>query len=200
MKKLAIVVAGATLAALTGCGGASSSSAPAPTSSAPAPISAPAPTSASAPISVPAPISAPAPTNTGAVHAAAAAPRPHKVAPVQPTPKAEECWQCGTVQDVHLEKRKGEGGAVGVVSGAVVGGLLGNQVGKGNGKKLATVGGAIAGGFAGNEVEKQVTSKEVWVTKVRMKDGTERTFEHDAKPAWAPGSAVKADGKTLVLL
>ncbi|WP_032969321.1 glycine zipper 2TM domain-containing protein, partial [Stenotrophomonas maltophilia] len=34
----------------------------------------------------------------------------------------------------------------GTATGAVIGGLLGNQVGGGNGKKLATVAGAGAGG------------------------------------------------------
>lgn len=41
---------------------------------------------------------------------------------------------------------------VGTGVGAVVGGLLGNQVGGGNGKTLATVAGAMLGGYAGNEV------------------------------------------------
>ncbi len=41
---------------------------------------------------------------------------------------------------------------VGTGVGAVVGGLLGNQVGGGNGKKLATVAGLLLGGYAGNEV------------------------------------------------
>jgi uncharacterized protein YcfJ len=41
---------------------------------------------------------------------------------------------------------------VGTGVGAVVGGLLGNQVGGGNGKKIATVAGVILGGYAGNEV------------------------------------------------
>jgi hypothetical protein len=41
---------------------------------------------------------------------------------------------------------------VGTGLGAVVGGVLGNQVGGGNGKKLATVAGLLLGGYAGNEV------------------------------------------------
>jgi uncharacterized protein YcfJ len=41
---------------------------------------------------------------------------------------------------------------VGTGVGAVVGGLLGNQVGGGNGKKIATVAGVLLGGYAGNEV------------------------------------------------
>ena len=41
----------------------------------------------------------------------------------------------------------------GTATGAVVGGLLGNQIGKGNGRKLATVGGAVAGGLVGRNVQ-----------------------------------------------
>ena len=114
--------------------------------------------------------------------------------------KLHACSDCGTVQAVVKEKRKGEGGAVGIVGGAVVGGLLGNQVGGGNGKKLATVGGAVAGGFAGNEVQKHVTAKEVWVTKVKLKDGSVRTFEQEKQPAWKSGAVVKVHKNTLTLI
>ena len=41
---------------------------------------------------------------------------------------------------------------LGVGAGALIGGLVGNQVGGGNGKKLATVAGLIGGGFLGNEI------------------------------------------------
>lgn len=41
---------------------------------------------------------------------------------------------------------------VAIGTGAVVGGLLGNQVGDGNGKKLATLAGIIGGGYLGNEI------------------------------------------------
>lgn len=41
---------------------------------------------------------------------------------------------------------------VGTGVGAVVGGLLGNQIGGGNGRKIATVAGALLGGYTGNEV------------------------------------------------
>ncbi len=43
---------------------------------------------------------------------------------------------------------------VGMGLGAVVGGLIGNQVGSGNGRKLATIAGAVGGGYVGNEVAK----------------------------------------------
>ena len=117
--------------------------------------------------------------------------------PAQSRSAVELCNSCGTVQQVTPVKRKGQGGAAGVVGGAVVGGLLGNQVGGGSGKTLATVGGAVAGGYVGNEVQKNVTSKTVWVTRVRMKDGSIRTFEQEAKPNWTAGSVVKASGHSL---
>ena len=41
---------------------------------------------------------------------------------------------------------------VGIGTGAVIGGLIGNQVGGGNGKKLATVAGIIGGGMIGNQM------------------------------------------------
>jgi uncharacterized protein YcfJ len=41
---------------------------------------------------------------------------------------------------------------LGIGAGALIGGLIGNQVGGGNGKKLATVAGVIGGGMVGNEV------------------------------------------------
>lgn len=44
---------------------------------------------------------------------------------------------------------------VAIGTGAVVGGLLGSQVGSGNGRKLATVAGIIGGGMLGNQYANQ---------------------------------------------
>ncbi|KRB78280.1 glycine zipper 2TM domain-containing protein [Noviherbaspirillum sp. Root189] len=44
---------------------------------------------------------------------------------------------------------------VGIGVGAVVGGLLGNQIGKGSGRTLATVAGVIGGGYVGNEIARR---------------------------------------------
>jgi uncharacterized protein YcfJ len=41
---------------------------------------------------------------------------------------------------------------IGIGTGAIIGGLIGNQIGGGNGKKLATVAGVIGGGMLGNEI------------------------------------------------
>ena len=107
------------------------------------------------------------------------------------------CEDCGTVQEVRHEKQKGEGGMLGIVAGAAAGGLLGNQVGRGTGKTLATVGGAVAGGYAGNEVQKRVSSKDLWITHVKMRDGSVRTFEQESQPGWKTGAIVKVHGRGL---
>ena len=126
--------------------------------------------------------------------AGAIADNPHGLPPgIARKMHASECRDCGTVQAVKLEKRKGEGGAV-------AGGLIGNQFGKGDGKTLATVGGAVAGGFVGNEVQKRVTTKDVWITQIKMRDGSLRTFEHDAQPGWKTGQVVKVQGTSVTIV
>ena len=48
---------------------------------------------------------------------------------------------------------------VGIGTGAVIGGLIGNQVGGGNGKKLATLAGIIGGGMIGNEIQNRHSNR-----------------------------------------
>ena len=62
---------------------------------------------------------------------------------------------CGDETVVHREPYKDRHQIGGTVAGAVIGGLVGHQIGGGRGKDLATVGGAVAGGFAGHEIQKQ---------------------------------------------
>ncbi|RZI84898.1 MAG: glycine zipper 2TM domain-containing protein [Rubrivivax sp.] len=79
---------------------------------------------------------------------------------------------CGQVTAVTARTVKGQGTGLGVVGGAVLGGLVGNQVGKGTGNTVMTVGGAVAGGYAGNEVEKNMKKHTVYRTSVRLDNGT----------------------------
>jgi outer membrane lipoprotein SlyB len=101
----------------------------------------------------------------------------------------------GTVQSVQAVEVKGKGSGVGVVAGAVVGGLLGNQVGRGTGNTVATVGGAVAGGFAGNEVEKHVKKHTLYKTSVKLDDGSVHTYTVGQQ--YAVGARVKVSGKKL---
>ncbi|WP_355660816.1 glycine zipper 2TM domain-containing protein [Halomonas salifodinae] len=68
---------------------------------------------------------------------------------------------------------------VGTAAGAIVGGLLGNQVGGGSGRKLATVAGAVGGGLAGREVQNRVEANQVQpVTERQCHTVTETHEEH----------------------
>lgn len=106
------------------------------------------------------------------------------------------CHSCGQVVDVQAITQQAQGSGVGVVAGALLGGVLGNQVGGGNGRKLATVAGAVGGGYAGNEIEKRARATTSYQVRVRMEDGDSRTFSYGQQPAWSVGDRVRVvDGK-----
>jgi outer membrane lipoprotein SlyB len=111
--------------------------------------------------------------------------------PVTKTPVAAICAHCGVVQSVHEVNTKGEGSAIGVVGGAVVGGVLGNQVGHGDGRKVATVIGAVGGAVAGNEIEKHVKSTKSYEVTVRFDDGSSRVITEPDSTTWRAGDKVK---------
>ena len=108
------------------------------------------------------------------------------------------CQDCGVVESIRSVESPGEGGAIGTIGGAVVGGVLGNQVGRGSGRTAATVVGAGAGAYAGHEIEKNVTRKVRYQMRVRMSDGTYRTFHQSAQPTLAIGQKVRVTGQGVV--
>jgi outer membrane lipoprotein SlyB len=108
------------------------------------------------------------------------------------------CQDCGVIESIRSVESPGEGSAIGAIGGAVVGGILGNQVGRGSGRTAATVVGAGAGAYAGHEIEKNVTKKAHYQVRVRMSDGTYRTFHQSAQPALAIGQKVRVTGQGIV--
>lgn len=108
---------------------------------------------------------------------------------------AVACANCGVIEAVRAVQQKGQGSGVGAVAGGVLGGVVGNQMGKGSGKTAMTVLGAIGGGFAGNEVEKQTHTVTVYEVRVRMDDGSVRTFTQSTEPA--PGTRVEVNGHSF---
>jgi len=74
------------------------------------------------------------------------------------TPRQE----CHDEQVTRTKTPKDTNRLAGTGIGAVVGGLLGHQVGGGNGKVLATVAGAAAGGYAGNKIEQKVQQGDTY--------------------------------------
>ena len=83
----------------------------------------------------------------------------------------------------------------GTATGAVVGGLLGNQVGGGNGKTAMTVLGAAGGAFAGNKIEQNMKKVTVYQVRVRMNDGSTRNVE--VSSSVPVGSRVIVEGNNL---
>jgi outer membrane lipoprotein SlyB len=110
---------------------------------------------------------------------------------VQVAQPARVCNNCGRIESVHTVQSQASPSGVGVVGGAVVGGLLGNQVGSGNGRTLATIAGAVGGGYAGNEVEKRTHTTTTYQVRVRMENGQMRNFPYNNPPNWRQGDRVR---------
>ena len=87
-----------------------------------------------------------------------------------------KCSECGVIESVRQVEQRGEGTGLSAAGGAVVGGLLGHQVGGGRGKDVMTVVGAVGGAVAGNQIEKQMNSIIGYEITVRVDDGSSRVF------------------------
>ena len=101
------------------------------------------------------------------------------------------CEECGVIESTREVETKGEGTGLGAVGGAVVGGLLGNQIGAGRGKQVATAVGAVGGVLAGNEIEKRVKSTKSYEVTVRLDDGSSRVIHEASATAWRTGDHVR---------
>jgi outer membrane lipoprotein SlyB len=87
----------------------------------------------------------------------------------------------GVVQSIEVVRQDnsgigGSGVGAGTILGAVVGGIVGNQVGGGSGKTAATVLGAAGGAYAGNQIEKRNQNpSEAYRFTIRMNNGSYQT-------------------------
>jgi len=72
--------------------------------------------------------------------------------------------ECHDEQVTHTKPVKDQNRLIGTGIGALVGGILGHQVGGGSGKTLATVAGAGAGGYAGNKIQQNAQQKDTYTT------------------------------------
>ena len=106
-------------------------------------------------------------------------------------PAPQVCGNCGVIEAIHEVNTRAEGSGVGAAGGAVVGGLLGNQVGGGHGKQLATVLGAVGGAVAGNQIEGSVRATRSYNIVVRLDNGKTRTVHQSAAPNWRQGDRVR---------
>jgi len=137
------------------------------------------------------------PAKAAATESPAAKPARARVA-AAPAVAVGECADCGVVSSIRALEAQAAPGGLGAVAGGFVGGILGNQVGRGRGRTGMTVAGAGAGAYAGNEIEKNMNRSATYEIRVRMKDGSYRTFIERAQPALAVGQKVRVTGDGIV--
>lgn len=90
----------------------------------------------------------------------------------------------------------------GTAIGAIVGGLLGSQIGGGSGRSAATVLGAIGGGIAGNRVAQNtapgtVASNPVYRIEVQTDQGYVRTYDVAATGDLRRGDRVRIENGVI---
>ena len=134
----------------------------------------------------PAPALAPAP-----VLAPEAAPRRVEPVRVAEAPARNWCSNCGNIESVREITHRAQGSGLGAAGGAVLGGLLGNQIGGGHGRQLATVAGAVGGAVVGNQVEGNMKATRSYQIRVRLDDGSARTFSQQSAAGWRSGDRVR---------
>ncbi|UVS96422.1 glycine zipper 2TM domain-containing protein [Burkholderia glumae] len=116
----------------------------------------------------------------------------------QPAEPVSVCHTCGTVVAITETRTEGQATGLGAVGGAAAGGLVGNQFGRGGGRTAMTILGALGGGLAGNSVEKHLRSETDYHVRVRMENGTTRTFTYRNPPPFGEGQRVHVERGTLV--
>ena len=86
-----------------------------------------------------------------------------KVTPLMKTIQTPR-QDCHDETVTHQAPVKDQHQIIGTVAGAVVGGVLGHQIGGGTGRDIATVAGAAGGGYAGNRIQKNLQDKDTYTT------------------------------------
>lgn len=108
--------------------------------------------------------------------------------------------QYGTITNIRpISNATGPSGIAGTVVGALIGGVLGNQVGGGRGRDAATVIGALGGAYAGNQIGQQMGAQQASVYRidVQVNDGSMRSFDVPTPGDLRPGERVRLDGNQL---
>lgn len=119
-------------------------------------------------------------------------------------PPEQRCW----IEHQQVAQERGNANVPGAIAGALLGGIIGHQVGSGRGNDLATVGGAVAGGALGANVGRdgggQQTTRDVQRCKeVPSQARTEfwdvtysfRGIEHRLQMAAPPGATITVNDR-----
>ena len=133
-----------------------------------------------------------------------------KVTPITTTIRTPR-QECHDEQVTRQAPVKDDHQVVGTIAGALIGGVIGHQVGGGTGRDIATVAGAAGGGYAGNRVQKNLQDRDT-VTTTEQKcatvyDTSEKTvsyhvrYRFDGRETWVqmdhdPGARIPVhDGR-----
>lgn len=106
--------------------------------------------------------------------------------------------QYGVVQSIELVQQNvasSSGVGAGTIAGAVVGGILGHQVGGGSGNTAATVLGAAGGAYLGNQMEKNQGTQQVNAYKfnIRLNNGSYQSITQTSSDDIRVGDRVQID-------
>ena len=115
------------------------------------------------------------------------------------TVSAYDAQRMSTVQDatvlsVSPVTLQGRDTGVGTVSGAVIGGIAGSNVGGYRTGGIVGIAGAVVGGLIGNAVERDVTQRQGLEILMQLKNGDRRSVIQGA------GSEVFASGDPVILV
>ena len=175
----------------------SNASQPAVETAAPAPTASTAPPEESPPVKKPA-VKKPVVVARNSSPQTQYSPEPAAApAPVTPPAPPPPCYSCGVVESVNAIQQQAPTSGVGAAAGALLGGVLGHQVGGGNGKTLATIAGAVGGGLAGNAVEQNKNTTAGYEIIVRMEDGSRQRFIIKEQ-RWRSGDQVRIDNGNIL--
>jgi len=104
----------------------------------------------------------------------------------------------GVVQSVEVVRQEKSGVGLGTIAGAVVGGVLGNQVGAGRGNTAATVAGAAGGAYVGHQMEnRQAQTSDAYKITVRMEDGSYQSLMQSSNAGFRVGDRVRFENGVL---
>lgn len=107
----------------------------------------------------------------------------------------------GVVESINEIDTQGASNNIGIgtIGGAVVGAVLGNQVGSGSGRKAATVAGAVGGGVIGNRVDQNRSAGKatMYDVRVRLDNGSYQTVRQDMLEDIRVGNRVRIENGRL---
>ena len=98
------------------------------------------------------------------------------------------------LRQVQIQADSRAGGIIGTGGGAVIGGLLGSQIGGGSGRDLATAAGVIGGAVAGSNIEEAANRVTAWEMEIRRDDGMNVVVVQKADRNFEVGQRVRIIG------